>query len=472
MDATSLLDNSALNRRYWWFACSVAAATAFEYFDLFLVGYVVSLIAPQWGLTFGQSSIILMSSGVGALLGAVLAGMATNRFGRKPVLLTGLIICSLATCLMAAVPTGAWLTLAALRFLVGAAVPALHLAVITLIVELTPTSRRTSLSSLMAIAMVPIGGLLAALAGSNSSVLGWQGLCLLGGIAIIFVPLLLYTVPESPQWLVSQNRISEAEAVLGRFTGNPVRLTAGPTKVAAVATSFWSALARNPARTCLIVFSWFGISTVTYGMVLWGPTLVRLVLNATPSQAASMFVFVGLGGLAGRILASFIAGKLGRRLTGAMFAGCSAVALVATSVFYDSWLGGVAVFLPMLVVAYAFSDGGWANAGPMPSEMFPTSLRSRAGALSQVVNALGKILGPMILGIVAGTGDLITPKATLDALQPAFLTLAAFSGVVCCTFLIAGVETHGVSLSALDASDGAPQIDPALAVASPRTARS
>ena len=53
MDATSLLDKSALTRRYWWFACSVAAATAFEYFDLFLVGYVVSLIAPQWQLTFG-----------------------------------------------------------------------------------------------------------------------------------------------------------------------------------------------------------------------------------------------------------------------------------------------------------------------------------------------------------------------------------------------------------------------------------
>jgi putative MFS transporter len=97
--------------------------------------------------------------------------------------------------------------------------------------------------------------------------------------------------------------------------------------------------------------------------------------------------------------------------------------------------------------------------------MFPTSLRSRVGALSQFVNALGKMLGPMILGIVAGTGDLVTPKATLDALQPAFLTLAAFSAVVCCTFLIAGVETHGVSLSALDASDGEPKVDPTVTVA-------
>lgn len=450
MDATRLLDSSGLNRRYWLFACSVAGATAFEYFDLFLIGYVVSILAPQWNLTFGQSSIILMSSGVGALLGAILAGVATNRFGRKPVLLTSLVICSLATCSMAAVPTGAWLTLATLRFVVGAAVPAMHLAVITLVVELTPTSRRTSLSSLMAIAMVPIGGLLAALAGANSSVLGWQGLCLLGGIAVLFAPVLLFTVPESPQWLVSRDRISEAEAVLARFTGSAVRLTVAPVKAAEPADNFWSALAGNPARTCLIVFSWFGISTVTYGMVLWGPTLVRLVLNITPGQAASLFVAVGFGGLTGRIFASLIAGRLGRRLTGAMFAGCSALALIATSVFYGSSLGGFAVFLPMFVVAYVFSDGGWANAGPMPSEMFPTPLRSQAGALSQFVNALGKIVGPMILGIVAGTGDLITPKATLDALQPAFVTLAIFSGVVCCTYLFAGIETHGVSLSALD----------------------
>jgi len=469
MDVTRLLDSAGLSRRYWWFACSAAAATAFEYFDLFLVGYVVSLIAPQWSLTFGQSSIILMSSGVGALFGAVLAGMATKRFGRKPVLLVSLIICSAATCLMAAVPTGAWLMLAVLRFVVGAAVPALHLAVITLVVELTPTSRRTSLSSLMAIAMVPIGGLLAAFAGANSAFLGWQGLCLLGGIAILFAPLLLVTVPESPQWLLSRNRISDAETVLTRFTGRSVRLAAEPVTAAAPADNFWSALARHPARTCLIIFSWFGISTVTYAMVLWGPTLVRLVLNTTPSQAASMFIAVGFAGLTGRVLASLIAGRLGRRFTGAMFAGCSALALLATSTFYGSSLGGFAVFLPMFVVAYVFSDGGWANAGPMPSEMFPTSLRSQAGALSQFVNALGKMVGPMILGVVAGTGDLITPKATLDALQPAFLTLAAFSGVVSCTFLFAGLETHGVSLGALDASGKAPRIDPALAEVRART---
>jgi putative MFS transporter len=101
--------------------------------------------------------------------------------------------------------------------------------------------------------------------------------------------------------------------------------------------------------------------------------------------------------------------------------------------------------------------------------MFPTSLRSQAGALSQFVNALGKMVGPMILGVVAGTGDLITPKATLDALQPAFLTLAVFSGIVSCTFLFAGLETHGVSLGALDASGKAPRIDPALTEVRART---
>ena len=83
----------------------------------------------------------------------------------------------------------------------------------------------------------------------------------------------------------------------------------------------------------------------------------------------------------------------------------------------------------------------------MPSELFPTPQRSHAAAFAQIVNALGKIVGPMILGLVAGSGDLITPKATLDALQPAFIILALFSAVIACSFLVFKRETHGRSLS-------------------------
>lgn len=447
MHVTKVIDSSPLTKKYWVFACSVAAATVFEYFDLFIVGYVIVLIAPHWALTFGQTAAILTASGVGAILGALVAGWAAAKFGRKPVLCASLFICSAATCLMAATPVGAWYVLAGLRFIVGAAVPALHLAAITLLVEMTPARKRTTLSSLMSVAMVPLGGFLAALAGANSASLGWQGLCFLGGAALLMVPVMIMTVPESPQWLMSKQRRSDAEKVLGLLTGGPVQLSPIESSESEVRKEpFFAALASDPARALLIALTWFGISTVTYGLVLWGPTLIRLVLDTTPSHAATLFLGASLAALSGRILASVMAGRKGRRSTGVLFASAATIALIAAALFHRSTVGSISLFFPIFIVAYLFADGGWANAGPMPSELFPTPLRSQAGAFAQILNALGKIVGPMILGLVAGSGDLITPKATLDALQPAFIILALFSGVVACSFLAIKRETHGRSL--------------------------
>lgn len=448
MHVSNAIDSSPLTKKYWVFAWSVAAATVFEYFDLFIVGYVIVLIAPQWGLTFGHTAAILMASGVGAILGALVAGWAAAKFGRKPVLCASLFVCSAATCLMAATPVGAWYVLVGLRFVVGAAVPALHLAAITLLVEMTPARKRTTLSSLMSVAMVPLGGFLAALAGSNSASLGWQGLCLLGGVALLFVPVMMMTVPESPQWLMSKRRKADAEKVLGALTGGPVQLSPIDSDEPDTRKEpFFSALAADPARALLILLTWFGISTVTYGLVLWGPTLIRLVLDVTPPQAAKLFILVSLAGLSGRILASVMAGRKGRQFTGVLFAGVATIALIAGALLHGSSIASIGLFFPIFLVAYLFADGGWANVGPMPSELFPTPQRSQAAAFAQIVNALGKIVGPMILGLVAGSGDLITPKATLDALQPAFIILALFSAVVACSFLAFKRETHGRSLS-------------------------
>ena len=45
---------------------------ALEFFDYFLIGFVLAFLIGPWKLTFGQSAIVLMSSGVGAIVGVVL----------------------------------------------------------------------------------------------------------------------------------------------------------------------------------------------------------------------------------------------------------------------------------------------------------------------------------------------------------------------------------------------------------------
>src|ERR687885_183580 len=56
-----------------------------EFFDYFLIGFVLAFVVGPWGLTFGQSAIILLSSGIGAILGAYFWGWMADRIGRRPV---------------------------------------------------------------------------------------------------------------------------------------------------------------------------------------------------------------------------------------------------------------------------------------------------------------------------------------------------------------------------------------------------
>ena len=56
---------------------------ALEFFDYFLIGFVLAFLIGPWKLTFGQSAVVLMSSGIGAIIGAYVWGWLADRIGRR-----------------------------------------------------------------------------------------------------------------------------------------------------------------------------------------------------------------------------------------------------------------------------------------------------------------------------------------------------------------------------------------------------
>jgi len=67
-----------------------------EFFDYFLIGFVLAFIVGPWKLTFLQSAIVLLSSGVGAMLGAAFWGWMADRIGRRIVFNATILNFSLA----------------------------------------------------------------------------------------------------------------------------------------------------------------------------------------------------------------------------------------------------------------------------------------------------------------------------------------------------------------------------------------
>ncbi len=452
-DLVTLYDQAPLDARYWISVALTITTSVFDYFDYFLVGFLVAVLAPLWHLTFGQTSVILLSAGVGAIVGSLVWGALADRFGRKPLLVAGITLCALGAGSVSLIPEGAWATFAALRFVVGFGVGAAATIAVPLIVEYTPTRHRTLLTSATVIP-VSLGILTASLtAATLLHQIGWRGLAALGFIPLLPAVLIAIILPESVRWLVTRGRYGEASRIVGRMlkvppdslprpandavrTGDPVRPASSFAEMLAQPRLFW-----------LTVIIWFGASTANYGVFLWGPTIVALLMGVSPPEAAHLFVFVSLTGMLGRVAFSFAAPRFGRRRCGEIMGYGSALFLGAAGLFYDQTVLGYPAFVVLLIPAALFFDGGFSNIAPYSAEIFPVRTSARGVGLAQAANGVGKIAGPLCLALIAGASNLITPKATMDAVTPAFLFLAGCGLAIGLAFSLLGVETHGRQLA-------------------------
>lgn len=451
-DLISLYDKAPLNARYWSSMAIISATSLFDFFDFFIVGFLVAVLAPQWHLTFGQTSVMLLSAGVGAIIGSLAWGALGDRWGRKTLAVAGVTLCALGAGLTSMIPDGAWILFSVLRFLVGFGVGAVSAVALPLLVEYTPTRHRSIIPGATLIP-ISLGIVIASLAAATLlHAIGWRGLAALGFMPLLPALLIALVVPESVRWLVSRGRHEEARRIVAQaLKVEPSSLPLPAPAVEAVeakpSTSSFADLLAQPKLLWLTFFVWFGASTANYGVFLWGPTIVALLIGVAPADAARIFVAVSLTGMVGRIIFAFLPQKIGRRRCGEIMGYGIAICLGAAALFYDRTILGYPAFVVLLIPAALFFDGGFANIGPYAAEVFPVRLSARGVGLSQAINGIGKIAGPLCLALIAGASNLITPKATLDAVTPAFLFLAGCGLAIGLAFSLLGVETHGKQLA-------------------------
>ena len=137
---------------------------ALEFFDYFLIGFVLAFLIGPWKLTFGQSAIVLMSSGIGAIIGAYGWGWLADRIGRRKVFIGTVLNFSIATGLLYFTPDNGWIYLTIMRFFVGFGVGGLYCVDLPLVQEFMPTSKRGWVGGLVT-CVIPLGVGLGAILG-------------------------------------------------------------------------------------------------------------------------------------------------------------------------------------------------------------------------------------------------------------------------------------------------------------------
>jgi putative MFS transporter len=440
-----------LTANQWKIAGAATLGDMLDFFDFFLIGFVLAFIVKEWHLTYGQSGAILLASGVSAPFGSLLYGWMADKVGRRKALITAVLNVSLATGAMALTPQGGWIYLVVCRFFVGFAVTGLYSVDITLMQEFSPAHKRGWFTGLTT-TMLPAGSLLAALLGAFAApYIGWRGMVAVGLLPALLCLYIRAFVPESPHWLLRQGRIDEARQALAWALKMDPAAIALPATPPPVEKTRWIEIFHYPRS---IVAGCLTGLTQTGGvaLALWLVTLLVMVLKITPPEASKLVIWISISAIAGRFFCSWISDAWGRRGSGIFSCLVSALFMSLAGYLHSYFVGGVSLFFLMILIQNFFGSGNYSIVGPYMGELWPARLRGSGMGFVYGVGNLGKFIGPAGLALIAGQSNLVNPKATLDALIPGFNYFAFWYILGAIAFWLIGMETRGRTIDEIDAA--------------------
>jgi MFS transporter, putative metabolite:H+ symporter len=276
-----------LTANQWKIIATANVGDMLDFFDFFLIGYVLAFILKEWQLTYGQSAVILVSAGLGAVPGAFFWGWMGDRIGRRKVFILTALNVALATGVMYFTPDqggwiAGWIFLSFFRFFVGFGNAGLIAVDIPLVQEFVPAYKRGWVSGLTT-TLLPAGNILGALSGAFlAPVIGWRGLFLVGLVPALLVLMIRYWVPESPRFLMRMGRHEEARKSLAWALQCDPREIELPATAPEVEKTSWRELFKYPRSmmsACMVALS----QTGGVGILMWITTLFVMVLKITPA---------------------------------------------------------------------------------------------------------------------------------------------------------------------------------------------
>ncbi len=414
-------------------------------FDTAVIAGTTRALTQEYALSPTTLGFTVSSALWGTVLGSVIAGPPSDRYGRRGCLraLGILYILSAVGCAFA----WSWYSLLFFRVLGGLAIGGSSVIGPMYIAEIAPAAKRGRLvgffqfNVVFGILLAYFSNYLVAQAGFGAAEWRWKfGVAAFPAAAFF---LALFGIPQSPRWLVKAGRLAEARDVLVKI-GEP---DADSELREIEETIGFEGRARNEAlfqrRHRKPIFL-----AITIGMFnqLAGINAILYYLNDIFERAGFgklssdvQAVAVGLTNLIFTILAMSVIDKVGRKkllLTGAVGTGVC-LAGVAT-IFATGQHGDYLVWLLMAYIAFfAFSQGAviWVYI----SEVFPNQVRAK-----------GQGLGSFTHWIMNAVISAVFPVMAMSSGAAPFVFFACMMAVQFGVVWLWYPETKGISLEALE----------------------
>ena len=401
-----------VNQYGWKALVGSAVGYAMDGFDLLILGFMLSAISADLNLTPAQSGSLVTWTLIGAVVGGILFGALSDRYGRVRVLTWTIVLFAVFTGLCA-IAQGYW-DLLIYRTIAGIGLGGEFGIGMALAIEAWPAKHRAKAASYVALGW-QVGVLAAALL---TPVLlphiGWRGMFVVG-IFPAFVAWYLRTRLHEPE-IFSQKQTELSTQKISKLES-------------------FKLLVKDKATTKVSL----GIVVLTsvqnfgyYGIMIWMPNFLSKQLGFSLTKSGLWTAVTVCGMMAGIWIFGRLADRIGRKPSFLLFQLGAVISIITYSQLTDPTAMLVAgAFLGMFV------NGMMGGYGALMAEAYPTEARATAqNVLFNLGRAVGSF-GPVVVGAIV--------SAYSFSIAIAFLAVIYVIDMVATVFLVP--ELKGKELS-------------------------
>lgn len=376
------------SRLVLWSVVSALAGFLFG-FDTVVISGAEQKIQALWGLSAGMHGLAMGAALYGTVLGSLLGGWPTDRFGRKPTLLFigVLYVLSAFGCAFA---DGVVVFIVA-RFLGGLGIGISTVAAPLYISEIAPPAYRGRLAGMFQFNIVfgivvsfASNAIIARIGGEDA----WRWMLGIAAVPSVIYAAMCFGLPESPRWLIGRKgdrtaglavlRLIEPELPLAKLEGYADEIAAAARAEETSASQFWTWRLRVPILLAFLVAFFNQLSGIN-AVLYFAPRIFEMT-GLGKEAALLQSVGIGLTNLAFTFVGLWLIDRLGRRtlLYIGSFGYIASLGLTAWA-FFTQHYGIVPVCIFAFIAAHAIGQGTviWV----LISEIFPNRHRAEGQAL-------------------------------------------------------------------------------------------